>query len=77
MARLLFLGASVSQVPAMRHAKARGDVVVACDGDPNAVGFGLCDVAEVVSFSDVDAVEEIAVRHRVEGVLAVCTDRAV
>ena len=34
MARLLFLGASVSQLPAIRYAKSRGDWVVACDGDP-------------------------------------------
>ena len=77
MARLLFLGASVSQLPAIRYAKSRGDWVVACDGDPEAVAFALCDATEVVSFADVDAVTAVAERHQVDGILAVCTDRAV
>jgi biotin carboxylase len=77
MAKLLFLGASVSQRPALRHAREAGHVVVACDADPEAVGFDLCHVAEVVDFSDVDAVTAVAVRERVDGLLAVCTDRAV
>src|SRR5437763_6923906 len=77
MARLLFLGASVSQLPAIRQASADGHVVVACDGDANAVAFGFCDVAAVVDFSDVGAVAALAEREAVDGVLAICTDRAV
>jgi biotin carboxylase len=77
MARLLFLGASVSQLPAIRYAKSRGHWVAACDGDADAIAFPLCDVAEVVSFADVDAVAQVADRHGVDGILAVCTDRAV
>ena len=56
MSRLLFLGASVSQVPAIRYARSRGHYVVACDADPAAVGFPLCDARAVVDFSDVDKV---------------------
>jgi biotin carboxylase len=77
MARLLFLGASISQLPAIRYAKLVGHEVVACDGDPQAVGFDVCDVAEPVDFSDVDRVTAVGRRERVEGVLAICTDRAV
>lgn len=77
MSRLLFLGASVSQAPAIRYARARGHFVVACDADPDAVGFELCDVRAVVDFSDVERVAAVAARERVDGVLAVCTDRAV
>ena len=77
MARLLFLGASVSQLPAIRYAKSVGHEVVACDGDPRAVAFGLCDVGEAIDFSDVERVTAVGRRERVEGVLAICTDRAV
>src|SRR5579871_2594575 len=77
MARLLFLGASVSQLPAIRYAHEQGHEVVACDGDPAAVAFQHCDHAEVVDFSDVGGVAEVAVRRRVDGILAVCTDRGV
>lgn len=77
MARLLFLGASVSQLPAIRYARDAGHYIVAVDGDPDAVGFALCDVGEAVDFTDVDRVAAIAERERVEGILTICTDRAV
>ena len=74
---LLFLGASVSQLPAIRHARAAGFRVVAVDGDPNAVAFRHVDVAEVVDFTDIERVVEAGARLRVDGVLAISTDRAV
>lgn len=74
---LLFLGASVSQLPAIKHAREAGYRVVAVDGDPNAVAFEHTDVAEVVDFTNVERVVEIGARQRVDGVLAISTDRAV
>ena len=74
---LLFLGASVSQRPAIRHARGRGFRVVAVDGDPNAVAFPDADVAVAGDFSDVELLVEVARREGVEGLLAVSTDRAV
>lgn len=77
MATILFLGASVSQLAAIRQAKARGHRVVAVDGDPGALGFEFADVAEAVDFTDVAAVIEIARRTCADGVVAISTDRAV
>lgn len=74
---LLVLGASVSQLPAIRRAREAGHRVVAVDADSTAVGLGAADVAVVLDFSDVERVVETAGRHRVDGVLAVSTDRAV
>jgi biotin carboxylase len=74
---LLFLGASVSQLAAIKHARAQGYRVVAVDGDPDAIAFRHADVAEVVDFTDVERVIEIGARRRVDGVLAISTDRAV
>ena len=74
---MLLLGASVSQLPAIRHARASGLRVVAVDGDSEAVGFGEADVAEVLDFSDVDGVVEVGRRHAVDGVAAICSDRSV
>ena len=71
------LGASVSQLPAIRHARASGLRVVVVDGDPDAVGFGDADVSEVLDFSDVDGVVEVGRRHAVDGVAAICSDRSV
>jgi biotin carboxylase len=77
VATLLFLGASVSQLPAIERARELGHRVVAVDGDAKAVAFPLCDATAAVDFSDVDAVAEVGARHRVDGVLAISSDRAV
>jgi len=74
---VLFLGASVSQVEAIRRARDLGHRVVAIDADPDAVGFADADVAETIDFSNVEDVIAVARRHRVDAVLAVSTDRAV
>jgi biotin carboxylase len=74
---LLFLGASVSQLAAIKHARGAGFRVVAVDGDPNAIAFAHADVAEVVDFTDVERVAEVGAKRRVDGVLAISSDRAV
>jgi biotin carboxylase len=77
VATLLFLGASVSQLPAIRHAQAAGHRVVAVDGDPDAVGFDIADVCVNVDFSHVEQVAAAGKEQRADGVLAVSSDRAV
>ena len=58
----MFLGASVSQVAAIRRARELGARVVAVDGDPDALGFADADVAENVDFSDLERVIEVGRR---------------
>ena len=77
VATLLFLGASVSQLPAIRHARSAGHRIVAVDGDPNAIAFPLAHEWRAVDFSDVDRVVDVARAFGVEGILAISTDRAV
>jgi biotin carboxylase len=77
VATLLFLGASVSQVPAIRYARAAGHRVVAVDGDHRAMGFDVADVCVNVDFTDIAQVIAAGREHRVDGVLAVSSDRAV
>ncbi len=74
---LLFLGASVSQLAAIKHAREAGFRVVAVDGDRNAIAFAHADVGEVVDFTDVEQVIEVATKQHVDGVLAISSDRAV
>jgi biotin carboxylase len=74
---VLILGGSVSQLPAIRHARAAGLRVVVADGDDRALGFDEADVAELIDFSDVDALVAVARRHHVDGLAAICSDRAV
>jgi biotin carboxylase len=77
VATLLFLGASISQMPAIAHARAAGHHIVAVDGDPDAVGFALADVRVDVDFTHIEAVIAAGAVHEVDGVLAISSDRAV
>jgi biotin carboxylase len=76
-ATLLFLGASVSQLPSIRYARESGFRVVAVDGNPRAVAFPYADVAEPVDFTDLAHVAAVASRNQVDGILAISSDRAV
>jgi biotin carboxylase len=77
MRTLLFVGAGRHQRRAILQARESGLRVVAVDRSVEAPGLRLADVPEVVDFADVDAVEEVARRHRVEGLVTVSADRAV
>ena len=77
MPTVLFLGASVSQLAAMRQARACGWRVVAVDGDPSAVGFDVADIAEAIDFTDLERVLEVGRRQAIDAVVAISSDRAV
>jgi biotin carboxylase len=77
VATTLFLGASISQLPAIRAARADGHRVLVVDADRHAIGFAEADAFAAVDFSDVPAVADFARSERVDAVLAVCSDRAV
>jgi biotin carboxylase len=77
VASVLFVGAGRHQRRSIAQARERGLRVVAVDRNPDAPGLALADVPEVVDFADVDAVEDAARRHDVDGALTVSADRAV
>jgi biotin carboxylase len=74
---VLFVGAGRHQRRAIAQARARRLRVVAVDRNADAPGLRLADAPEVVDFADAEAVEDIARRHEVDGVLTVSADRAV
>jgi biotin carboxylase len=74
---ILFVGAGRHQRRAILRAKELGLRVVAVDGSADAAGLPFADVPNVVDFSDIDAVTEVARAHAVDGVLTVSADRAV
>ena len=77
MTTVLFVGAGRHQRRAIERVRRRGVRVVAVDRNERAPGLLAADVAEVVDFTDVRAVTDVARRHEVEGVLTVSADRAV
>ena len=75
MKRIMILGASILQLPAIRKAKEMGLQVVAVDMNPNAIGFSEDGVIkEVISTIDVPAVVDAANRNRVDGVMTLASD---
>ena len=77
MATVLFVGAGRHQRRAIEQARARGLRVAAVDRNPDAPGLAEADVGEVVDFTSVPEVVEVARRAGADGVLTVSADRAV
>ncbi|HEV3477995.1 MAG TPA: hypothetical protein VG144_00945 [Gaiellaceae bacterium] len=74
---VLFVGAGRHQRRALQRVKELGAHVVAVDRNPDAPGFQVADVGEVVDFSDLEAVADVGRRHGVGGVMTFAADRAV
>ncbi len=73
--KIMILGASILQLPAIEQAVKLGLSVVALDMNPDAVGFSVPGVTkEIISTIDIDAAVEAAKRHKVDGVMTLATD---
>lgn len=73
--KLMILGASILQLPAIKQAVEMGLQVIAVDMNPEAVGFGVPGVIrEVISTIDIPAIVEAAKRHKIDGVMTLATD---
>ncbi len=73
--RLMILGASILQLPAIIKAKEMGLDVVAVDINPNAVGFkekGI--IKEVISTIDIPKVIDAAKRNNIDGIMTLASD---
>ena len=76
--KLMILGASILQLPAIEKAVEMGLDVVVADMNPDAVGFQVKGVIkEVVSTIDIPAVLAAAKRHRIDGIMTLATDMPV
>lgn len=75
MKKLIILGASNLQLPAIQKAKAMDIEVIAVDINPNAIGFKENDIiTEIVSTIDTEKVLEIARKYKVDGIMTLATD---
>lgn len=72
--RLVVLGGSVLQLPAVLRGQALGHEVIVFDWDPRCRCADIADHLEVVSTYDIDAVTEAARRLQADGIIAVATD---
>lgn len=76
-AKVLFVGAGPSQMPAIRHARSLGYEPYAVDADSGAVGFEYTVAFDVGDIRDPEFVKVCAQRYKVNAILAVATDVAV
>ena len=58
--KVLILGGSRLQVPAIEAAQRLGFSVLCADRDPDAVGFGVADACSLTSTLDAAAIERLA-----------------
>ena len=73
--RLMILGASILQLPAIEKAIEMGLEVIAVDMNPKAVGFGVQGVKkEIISTIDEQAIVEAAKKHKIDGIMTLATD---
>ena len=72
--KMMILGASALQVPAIKKAKEMGYRIILVDYDENAVGFELADVKLVVSTLDQDEVYRQALIYKPDVVITSTSD---
>lgn len=74
MKRILILGASILQLPAIKKAKAKGYYTIVADMNPNAIGVQYADEFHCVSTIDVDGVRKLAEEIEPNGIMTLATD---
>ena len=75
MKKMMILGASILQLPAIEKASEMGLEVIAVDMNPEAVGFKVPGVIkEVISTIDTPAILKAAMRHKINGIMTLASD---
>ena len=74
MKKVLIIGASVLQVPAIKKAKELGYYVGVIDYNPEAIGIQYADEYFNVSTIDIDGVVKVAEEFKPDGIMTLATD---
>lgn len=72
--KLMILGASILQLPAILKAKEMRLQTIAVDMDENAVGFKEADINLVISTIDIPKVVAAAKKYEVDGIMTLASD---
>ena len=74
--KIMILGASILQLPAIEKANEMGLKIVVVDMNPNAPGFSVKNVEkEIISTIDVSSIVKAAKRHQIDGIMTLATDK--
>lgn len=74
MKKLLILGASVLQLPAIKKSKLKGYYTIVADMNPNAIGVQYADEFYCVSTIDVEGIIKLADKIKPDGIMTLATD---
>lgn len=74
MKKIMILGASILQLPAIKCAKKMGLYVVAVDMNAAAIGFGYADACELISTVDTEQILSAARKHNIAGIMTLASD---
>jgi len=74
MKKLLIIGASILQLPAIKKAKELGHYVAVADFNPNAVGIPYADEFYNASTIDIEAICKVAQEFKPDGIMTLATD---
>ena len=74
MKKLLFLGGTMQQIPAIKRAKDQGIYVITCDYLEENPGHKFADEYYNVSTTDLDGVLKIAKKCEIDGIIAYASD---
>lgn len=72
--RLMILGASILQLPAIQKAKEMGLTVIAVDIEEQAIGFKEADICLPISTIDTEKVLEAAKKYEIDGIMTLASD---
>ena len=76
MKKILMLGGSMQQIPAIKKAKEMGYYTITCDYLPQNPGHKYADEYYNVSTTDKEAVLELALKLKIDGIVAYASDPA-
>ena len=74
MDKILIIGASVLQLPAIKKAKEAGYYTIVADFNPNAIGVQYADEFHNVSTIDIEGVTKLAEEVKPKGIMTLATD---
>lgn len=73
--KIMILGASELQLPAIKKAKELGLKSIVVDYDPEAIGRHQADVFYNISTLDYEGVMSVAKKEKINGIMTICSDR--
>ncbi len=76
MKKILMLGGSMQQIPAIKKAKELGYYVITCDYTPENPGHKYADEYHNVSTTDLDGILELSQKLKIDGIVAYASDPA-